>query len=202
MKIITKIWAEGANMEKNSKRQRDRELAAKTKTDKIHQGRIITVYQETLYFEDKTSVFDFVKHPGAVAILPVDANGKLLLIKQWRRASGKILIEVPAGTLEKGEYPIECAARELREETGFSAETLIPLGGFYSAPGFCDEYIHLFLAKDLSPNPLWSDDSDDIDLFPVSLEEAMMLSTRGELLDSKTLAALYLYQLWTANLTR
>lgn len=189
-------------MEKNSTRQKNRELNTTKKTEEIYQGRIITVYQETLYLEDKTAVMDLVKHPGAVAILPVDSKGKLLLIKQWRRAAGKILIEIPAGTLEKDEHPIECAARELREETGFSAGTLIPLGGFYSAPGFCNEYIHLFLAKDLSPNPLWADDSDDIDLFPVSLEEAMLLSTKGELLDSKTLAALYLYQLWTANLTK
>ena len=189
-------------MEKNSRGQKERELAAAKKTDEIHQGRIITVYQETLYLKDKTVVIDLVKHPWAVAILPIDSKGNLLFIKQWRRAAEKILIEIPAGTLEEGEHPIDCAARELREETGFSAETLIPLGGFYSAPGFCNEYIHFFLAKDLSPNPLWADDSDDIDLFSISLEEAMLLSTKGELLDSKTLAALYLYQLWTANLTK
>ncbi len=184
-------------MTEKSERQRDQEEAARKELFLAYQGKIISAYKETLYGEDGTvSVRDFVKHPGAVAILPVDENGHILFIKQWRRAAGTILIEIPAGTLEAGENPLECADRELQEEIGFRANTMISLGGFYTVPGFCNEYIHLFLAKDLFPSVLWADDSDYIDLFALSLEEALTLASEGAFLDSKTLSALCLYQLW------
>ncbi len=184
-------------MAEKSEKQRVQEEGAKKELSLIYQGKIISAYKETLHFEDgTTAVRDLVKHPGAVAIIPVDENGHILFIKQWRRAAQKILIEIPAGTLEVGEIPLECADRELQEEIGFRANTMISLGGFYTAPGFCDEYIHLFLAKDLFPSILWADDSDYIDLFALSLEEALTLASEGAFLDSKTLSALSLYQLW------
>lgn len=184
-------------MTEKSQKQRDEEESARKALSLIYQGKIISVYKETLHYEEeKVAIRDLVKHPGAVAIIPVDENGHILFIKQWRCAVQKILIEIPAGTLEVGEIPLECADRELQEEIGFRANTMIPLGGFYTAPGFCDEYIHLFLAKDLFPSVLWADDSDYIDLFALSLEEALTLAQEGAFLDSKTLSALSLYQLW------
>ena len=96
---------------------------------------------------------EVVTHPGAAAILPIDEEGNLVLIKQWRHAVREILIEVPAGVLEKGEEPIICAQRELQEETGYKAHKLSPLGGFFTASGFCNEYIFLFLAKDFRKLP-------------------------------------------------
>ncbi len=183
-------------MAEKSAKQQAFEEAAKKELSLAYQGRIITTYEEKLHLQDGSVVTrDLVKHPGAVAVIPVDENGRILFIKQWRRAAGKILIEIPAGTLEKGEDPRECADRELQEEIGFRAQTLISLGGFYTAPGFCDEYIHLFLGKDLFPSVLWADDSDYIDLFALSLEEALALAKTGAFLDAKTLSALCLYQL-------
>lgn len=184
-------------MTEKSKKQQDEEVSAKKESLLTYEGKIISAYKETLNLKDgRVIIRDVVRHPGAVAILPVDENGHLLFIKQWRHAAQTILIEIPAGTLEVGESPLECADRELQEEIGFRANTMIPLGGFYTAPGFCNEYIHLFLAKDLFPSILWADDSDYIDLFALSLEEALTLASEGAFLDSKTLSALSLYQLW------
>ncbi len=184
-------------MEERSKRQKQTELSCIKQEESIYNGPLLSVYKQTIELANgKKIVSDLVKHPGAVAIIPINADGKILLIKQWRRAAKTILLEIPAGKLEKNENPLDCADRELREETGFKAKSLISLGGIYTAPGFCDEYIHLFLAKDLVEDPLWAEDSDHIDVIPVSLEETKHLALKGELIDSKTLSALYLYQSW------
>lgn len=190
-------------MENRSQKQKELELSSIKKEESIYAGPLLCLYKQTLELPNGNVVIsDIVKHPGAVAILAITDEKKVLLVKQWRRAAKTILLELPAGRLEKEEHPIDCAGRELREETGFRAETLIPLGGFYTAPGFCDEYIHLFLAKDLTPDPLWAEDSDHIDLLTLSFEEILRLSIQGEIVDSKTLSALYLYQIWQASLRR
>ncbi|MBM3199235.1 MAG: NUDIX hydrolase [Chlamydiae bacterium] len=185
-------------MQGRAERQQEQELAATKKQSLIHQGRIVGLYQDTLLLPTKgSSTFDLVKHPGAVAILPINEEGKLLLIRQWRRAVQEILVEIPAGTLELGEEPLSCAERELREETGFQAKSLSCLGGFYTVPGFCNEYIHLFLATHLTYAPLIAEDTDDIDLFPCTWEEALHLVVTGKIRDSKTLTALFLYREYT-----
>ncbi|MDN3509195.1 MAG: NUDIX hydrolase [Candidatus Neptunochlamydia sp.] len=94
-------------------------------------------------------------------------KGELVLVKQWRRAAREILIEVPAGGLEKGEDPHFCAKRELQEETGFRSDKITHLGGFYSAPGILSEYIHLYLAEKLVANLLIGDDTDEVDLIQI-----------------------------------
>jgi ADP-ribose pyrophosphatase len=182
-------------MQKAEKQKRLEECALK-ETFPIYQGRIISVSQEKYHLTEETvAIIDKVSHPGAVAILPVDDKNRILCIRQWRRAAGTILIEIPAGTLEPGETPLFTAQRELQEEIGYRANILTPLGGFYTAPGFCTEYIHLFLAKDLVHDPLWADDTDYIDILPISLEELQTAAKKGEIIDSKTLSALYLYSL-------
>lgn len=178
----------------NAKRQRSEEEAARSERTLVHQGKVITVYEERLTFHDGRSLcLDTVLHPGAVAVLPLDRDGKIVFIKQWRRNTGKILIEIPAGCLEPGETPESCADRELQEEIGFRAKTLISLGGFYTSPGFCNEYIHLFLGKNLIPSRLEAEDSEYIDPFPLSLEEALAYD---EEFDAKTLCALHRYRLY------
>ncbi len=168
-----------------------------------YKGKRISLFS-MLFEDDNGSLFssEIVKHPGAVALLPINENGDILLIRQWRRAISEILLEIPAGTLEPLEIPVDCATRELQEEVGLKPKTLIPLGGFYTSPGFCNEYIHLFLAKNLIINPLNAEDSDGIDVLTISLEEALSWAYEGKICDSKTLSALCLYQLWLSHSKR
>lgn len=173
--------------------QRDKEKESKVKTEWLYRGKVISLKLETYEVEGQERTFEIVKHQGAVVILPVTADGRILLIQQWRRAAGEILLELPAGGLEETEEPIACARRELREETGYDAKTITPFGGFFSAPGFTDEYLHLFLAKDLYLNPLPADIGELIDLVPVTFEEAKRLILKNQIRDAKTIAAILRY---------
>lgn len=137
-----------------------------------------------------------VVHGGAVALWPITADGKILMVRQFRHCIEEALLEVCAGTLEAGEDPAECADRELREETGFKAEKLTPIGGIYSAPGFCTEKLHCFLAEGLTRAPLPPDADEQIDLeflTPAQFEEKI---ATGEICDAKTLSCWAFYQAW------
>lgn len=173
--------------------QRDKERDGLVDTQWIYKGRIVQLKLETYQWDHHTKVAEIVHHPGAVVILPIDPEGRILLVQQWRRAAQEILIELPAGTLEKNEDPVTCAKRELQEETGFSAKKIKSLGGFFSAPGFCDEYLHLFLAEDLYPSPLPPDDDEMIDLLPLTMNEAKKMIEQNKIRDAKTIAGLLRY---------
>ena len=125
-------------------------------------------------------------------MLAVDAEERILWIRQHRWAAGRELLELPAGTLERDEAPEACARRELAEETGFAAANWQALGGFYSAPGFCDEYLHAFAATDLRPEDADGDEDEDITLEPLTMEETMAHLDAGEIVDAKSLATLML----------
>jgi ADP-ribose pyrophosphatase len=144
--------------------------------------------------EDKYSR-TMVKHPGAVVVVTIDAEGKLILEKQWRFAAGKITLELPAGTLDEGEDPKDCAQRELQEEIGYKAGKIERIGGFYSAPGFCSEYLTLFLAQDLEPSQLQPDAHEDIEIVRYTLDEAVELIKNGMISDAKTIAGILQYRL-------
>jgi ADP-ribose pyrophosphatase len=135
---------------------------------------------------------DIIEHGGSVVIIPVDENGNVLLVRQYRHATGKDLLELPAGTLEEGEDPEVCAAREIREETGMAAGSLKKLGEFYLAPGYSDEFMIVYLATELSHSPLQADDDEflSVETFPIA--EAIRMAERGEIPDAKSLAALFL----------
>lgn len=180
-----------------SRAQKQKEEEEKTFSHRIlmHQGRIISLSVDTYRQQDKIKTFDLIEHPGAAVILPIDAQGNLLLVEQWRRAAKKILLELPAGTLEPGEDPLVCAARELREETGFASQKITSLGGFYTVPGFCNEYLHLFLAKDLYFDPLPFDEDEGIDLVALSLTQARQKILQNEICDAKTIAGILRYML-------
>lgn len=161
----------------------------------VYQGRTISLRCDTLAAPGHPhQKWDIVVHPGAVVIVPITQEGKVILVKQWRRAVGKILFELPAGTLEQGEPPTACAHREIREETGFMSRRMVPLGGFYSAPGFSTEYLHLFAAFDLESSPATPDDDEAIDLYTVSLKEAWDMIQTHEICDAKTIAGLARYE--------
>lgn len=162
----------------------------------IHEGRTIKVTQDQIRLPWGQEVTrDLVMHPGAVVVLPVLPDGRIALVRQYRYPAEQELLEAVAGTLEPGEAPTLTAARELQEEAGYKAGHLEPLGAFYSAPGFCNEKLHLFLATDLTPSRLPGDDDERIDLELYTRAEAMALASRGEIQDAKTLAALLLWQL-------
>lgn len=137
---------------------------------------------------------EIVEHPGGVTIVPLRDDGLLLLVRQYRHPAGRALLEFPAGGLDPGEDPVTCAARELREEVGYRAGRLTPLGGFFLAPGYDTEYQYVFLAEDLTPETLPGDDDEVIEVTPLRIDEALAKADRGEIEDAKTLAALLL--LW------
>ncbi|MCB9630857.1 MAG: NUDIX hydrolase [Sandaracinus sp.] len=131
-----------------------------------------------------------LRHPGAVVILPLLDDGRVVLIENRRPTLGLTLLELPAGTLE-GEAPlIEQAARELREETGYVAGTLAPLTTFYASPGICDERMHAFVARGLTPGPQALDPTEDIAVKVVAWAEAMDAIREGRLVDGKSLAVM------------
>src|SRR5690606_9011381 len=156
----------------------------------------ITMTRDTVRFPDGAEAERAVVwHPGAVALIVVDEDGPWLLVRQYRHPAGKVLLEIPAGTRDEGEAPEATAAREVREETGYAAGSLVRLGATWMAPGFCSEYIHYFLATDLTASPLPQDEDEYLSV-PVrlTLDEVYAAVEAGEIEDAKTLAALTLFE--------
>ena len=134
---------------------------------------------------------EIVEHPGAVAIVAVDAERMVALVRQPREATRKQLLELPAGTLEEGEQPLESARRELEEETGLTGGTWRELAAFYTTPGFCRERMHLFVAEGVEPGPASPEADEDLEVVRWSVEE--IGARLAEIEDAKTLAGLLLY---------
>lgn len=133
-------------------------------------------------------------HQGAVVILPLRSDGCVLLIRNKRYAvGGQILVELPAGTLEKNEDPMNCAGRELLEETGYLAARLQPLGNFYTSPGILSEKMYAFAAYDLEKKQTALEEGEDIELLPTSLDRAIDMIRDGQIHDGKTIATLLMY---------
>ena len=157
----------------------------------IYDGRIIKVRVDDILMRNgNRSVREVVEHANAVVIAPIDADGDVLLVRQYRYAAGQMLLEAPAGIIEEGESPDECAQRELAEEVGFASRDLRALGGFWSSPGFCSEFMYAYLAKDLTPHRLQADDDEDIQVEKVALSRIPQLIRLGEIQDAKSIAAL------------
>ncbi|MGP1272480.1 MAG: NUDIX hydrolase [Phycisphaerales bacterium] len=135
---------------------------------------------------------EIVRHPGAVIVIPLLEHGGLVMVRQPRAAIGERLVEFPAGTLEPGEDAGACAPRELREETGYRAATLLPVGRFYTSPGMSDELMHAFVASGLTLIGQDQEDDEDIEVLTVTPSQAHMLFGEQGLLDGKSLAALWL----------
>ena len=165
------------------------------KSEIVYPGRAFTVRRDTLRLPDGHETrFDIVEHIGSVIIIPVDDQGNLLFVRQYRHAAGMDLLELPAGTLDEGEAPEACARREVREETGMAAGLLVHLGGFYLAPGYSTEYMHVYLATELHPDPLEADADEFLTVESIPLGTALASARRGEIADAKTLAAIILAQ--------
>ncbi|MEW6503700.1 MAG: NUDIX hydrolase [Chloroflexota bacterium] len=161
----------------------------------IYQGRAFEVEKVHLRLPDGTvRPYDLVQHSGSVTIVPLDAQGNILFVKQYRIGVGEALLELPAGVLNDGEDPQTCAAREIREETGLAAEKLELLGDFYLAPGYSSEHMYIFLASGLYPSPLEQDADEFLQLITIPASQALEMAQRGQLRDAKSLAALMLAQ--------
>ena len=156
-------------------------------------GRAFTIRRDFLKTPDgRETRFDIVEHGGSVIIIPIDGEGNLLFVRQYRHAAGIDMLELPAGTRD-GDEPFEvCAAREIREETGMEAGTLTHIGSFYLAPGYSTEYMGVFLATDLKHNPLDADDDEFLSVEKIPVKQAFDMAERGEMPDAKSLAALLL----------
>lgn len=144
---------------------------------------------EVLLPNGKTALREVIEHPGAVAVLPLDAEGFSYCVRQFRYPVNAHLLEIPAGKLDPGEEHAACAARELSEETGIEAGRLIYLGVIYTSPGFCDEAIHLYLALDLEFKNAHPDEDEFLDVEKISFDTLVEMAMSGEIPDAKTTAA-------------
>lgn len=132
---------------------------------------------------------EVVEHPGGACILPVDQEGNAYCVRQYRYPIGEQLLEAPAGKLEKGEDPLDAAVRELSEETGFSARRIVPLGGYYTSPGFSTEKLYLYLALDLTSGKAHPDEGEFLDVVKIPFRELYEKVKNGEITDGKTAIA-------------
>jgi len=133
---------------------------------------------------------EIVEHSDCVAVVAIDDQDNILLVRQFRHAVGKFLLEIPAGGIEPGEDPIDCVRRELQEEIGYLPQKIDELGGFYAIPGYGTEYLHCYLASNLVLSRLVAEDTDDIELVPVPRGQIRQLIASGEICDAKSIAAL------------
>ena len=159
----------------------------------MYQGRAFSVRKDQVRLPDGAeTTLDIVEHSSAVTILPVDAQGRIWFVRQYRHAAGIELLELPAGTLEPGEDPEFCAQREIREEIGMGAGKLQKIGTFYLAPGYSTEFMHIFLASELFPATLQGDDDEFLSVEQFHQSQISALIQSGEISDAKTLAAFQL----------
>jgi len=160
----------------------------------IFEGRAVKLRVDTVQTADgRQTTREIVEHADCVAIVAVDADDNVLLVKQFRKAPEKELLEIPAGGIDDSEDAEAAVIREMQEETGFRPQKVERLGGFYSSPGFCSEYLHLYLATDLTPGQLYAEDTGGIEVVRVPVARISELVTSGKIEDAKTIAGLLAY---------
>ncbi|MDH5160014.1 NUDIX hydrolase [Heyndrickxia oleronia] len=171
-------------------------------TEKVFEGKVVRLQIDDVELPNgKTSKREIIKHPGAVAVLALTPENKIVLVEQYRKPMERALVEIPAGKLEPGEKPEVTAVRELEEETGYECNRLDHIISFYTSPGFADELIHLYLATGLrkKENPRSADEDEFVELIEVSLEEAIQLVKEQKIFDAKTAYAIQYLQLKEAQ---
>ncbi len=163
------------------------------KTENIFTGKILKLDVETVLLpNNKEAKREIVRHPGAVAILPIYQNREIIFVKQFRKAVNGELLEVPAGKLEYGEIPEDCALRELQEEIGYTARKLTLMGKFYSSPGFSSEIIYVYKAEELISSKLRTDEDEFINIVKYTINDSIKMLEQGLINDAKTAIALSL----------
>ena len=160
---------------------------------KVHSGRVFDLHVDNVTLENGVTIdFEVLRHPGAAAIVPFTEQGGVLLIRQYRYALDDDIWEIPAGTLDPGESPLACARRELEEEAGVSAADWIPLGAINPLPGYSDEVIHLFAARDLTPTHQHLDSDELLEVHEVAFDMALAMIGAHDIRDAKSIIGLLL----------
>jgi ADP-ribose pyrophosphatase len=161
---------------------------------RIYEGRAVSIRVDTVEKAGgRRTTREVVEHSDCVAVVVVDDRDNVLLVRQFRHPVGKPLLEIPAGGIDPGEEPVDSVRRELQEEIGYLPQKIERLGGFYSIPGYGTEYLHCFLATDLVPGRLLAEDTDDIEVVRVPLDEITRLISCGDICDAKSIAGLLMF---------
>ena len=170
------------------------------RSERLYEGRILNLRIDTVRLPDRReSAREVVEHSNAVTILPVDKDGQLVLLRQYRLPAKAVLLEAPAGNMDEGETPEETAHRELREETGYDCRELTPLLNFYPAPGFSEEFMYCFLATGLYESAASPDEDEEVEVVRYSVESALEAIQSGEIIDAKTIVSILAYRLLAAD---
>lgn len=165
-----------------------------TSSQKIYDGRVVNLRVDTVRLSrGRQTTREIVEHDDCVAIVAIDADDRILLVKQFRKPIEKELLEIPAGGIDPGEDPETAVRRELSEETGYLPKKIERLGGFYSTPGYCTEYLHLYLATDLVPSQRQADDTESISLIRVPVSQVSSLIASGDIADAKSIAGWFIF---------
>lgn len=165
----------------------------KISSERIYEGAILNLRRDTVTAPKGQAYREIVEHNGAVAIVPITNDGKLVMVKQFRYPSGQIVLEVPAGKIDKGETDeLKAARRELREETGYTAKDFHYLGKINPSVAYTEEVIHLYAATGLTPGETEFDDDEALDILEYDFNEAYNMAASGELVDAKTIAAIFM----------
>jgi len=163
----------------------------------VYKGRILDLEVDRVRLPSGgEGLREVIRHKGAVVVLPLHEDRRVELVRQYRYPTGTVVLELPAGKLDPGEQPVECAGRELAEETGWKPVEIHELGSFFTTPGFTDEVLHAFIATPLEPAPDVAQDPDEaIEVVSMTVEEVLAACRDGTIRDSKTIATLLLAQL-------
>lgn len=162
--------------------------------EEIYKGKIIEVVKDTITLpENKTTKRELVLHSDAAAVVPIDSEGNIILVKQYRHPFGEMVYEIPAGLVEKGEDPLICAKRELEEETSYKCDNLKFVCKMASSVGFCNECIYVYIADNLSQGQFNFDEDEFIEVYRFKPYEAMEMIEKGEIYDGKTIIGILAY---------
>ena len=170
----------------------DENLIEKTlKSETVYEGKFLTVKKDTaLLSNGREATREWVTHPGASAVLPLTDDNKIIFERQYRYPIGKVTLEIPAGKMDKGEDPLLCAKRELSEETGYTSSDMAKLTTIATTVGFSNEYIHLYLAKNLTQGKQHTDEDEFINLVEIPFIQALEMIKDGTISDAKTICAI------------
>jgi ADP-ribose pyrophosphatase len=161
-------------------------------SEKVFQGRAIRLRVDQVRLNNGTFPIEVLEHSGGVAVVPIDGDDNVLMVRQYRHSVGQVLLEIPAGTVKPGEDPAACAARELQEEVGMKADKIDLIGEFFLAPGYSSELMRLYLAAGLTPSSLPQDEDEEIVVEKIPFARAVQMAIRGELRDAKSIVGLLL----------